>query len=187
MARPEAAPRATIDDLYRVDGKAELIDGAIVLVAPTGDMPSHASFRIASSLDAHASATGRGRAVTDGAGFVVDLPNRRSFSPDAAWWTGPPAGMRFFDGAPTFAVEVRSEGDYGPTAEAEMRAKRADYFATGTLAVWDVDLLDPACTVRLYLTGEPDAPIVFARDAAAHAGDAVPGWSMRVAALFVEG
>ena len=186
MARTEPTRRATIDDLHRVDGKAELIDGAIVHMAPTGDMPSHAGFEIATSLREHARRSGGGRPVTDGAGFVVDLPNRRSFSPDAAWWTGPPAGMRFFDGAPAFAVEVRSEGDYGPAAERAMRAKRADYFAAGTRAVWDVDLLDPANTVRLYLAHAPDDRIPFARDATAHAGDAVPGWSMPVASLFLE-
>ena len=186
MARTEPARRATIDDLHRVDGKAELIDGAIVHMAPTGDMPSHAGFRIATSLDAHASAAGGGRPVTDGAGFVVDLPNRRSFSPDAAWWTGPSSGMRFFDGAPAFAVEVRSEGDYGPAAERAIRAKRADYFAAGTRAVWDVDLLDREHTVRLYLADAPDDPVVFARTGTAHAGDAVPGWSMPVASLFLE-
>jgi Uma2 family endonuclease len=49
--------------------------------------------------------------------------------------------MKFFEGAPVFAVEVRSEGDYGPAAERELAEKRADYFAAGTLAVWDVDLL----------------------------------------------
>jgi len=50
-------------------------------------------------------------------------------------------GMRFASGAPIFAVEVRSENDYGPAAERAMAAKRADYFACGTLVVWDVDLL----------------------------------------------
>ena len=49
--------------------------------------------------------------------------------------------MKFFEGAPVFAVEVRSEGDYGPRAEAAMARKRSDYFAAGTLVVWDVDLL----------------------------------------------
>jgi len=44
-------------------------------------------------------------------------------------------------GAPIFAVEVRSENDYGPAAERAMAAKRTDYFACGTLVVWDVDLL----------------------------------------------
>ena len=125
MARPEATPRATIEDLCRVDGKAELIDGAIVPMAPTGDMPSQAAFEIAASLREHAKRTRGGRAVIGGAGFVVDLPHRRSFSPDAARWTGPPAGMRFFQACRRSRV-VRSEGDYGPAAEREMRAKRAD-------------------------------------------------------------
>jgi hypothetical protein len=49
--------------------------------------------------------------------------------------------MRFLDGASIFAVEVRSEGGYGPAAEQAMAQKRADYFACGSLVVWDVDLL----------------------------------------------
>ena len=53
--------------------------------------------------------------------------------------------------------------------------------------MWDVDLLDFASTVRPYVADGPDAPITFARDATAHAVGAVPGWSMPVAALFVEG
>ena len=67
----------------------------------------------------YAKRVGRGRAVGDNKGtFRVNLPQRhcassKSFSPDAAFYTGPRAGMRFFDGAPVFAVEVRSEHDYG--------------------------------------------------------------------------
>jgi hypothetical protein len=38
---------ATIDDLYRVDGKAELVDGRIVRFMPTGDLPSTVAFEIA--------------------------------------------------------------------------------------------------------------------------------------------
>jgi Uma2 family endonuclease len=84
---------------------------------------------------------GKGEATTDGATFVVDLPHRQSFGPDAAFYFGPDPGMRFYEGAPAFAVEVRSKNDYGPKAERHMAAKRADYFAAGTLVVWDVDLL----------------------------------------------
>jgi hypothetical protein len=43
--------------------------------------------------------------------------------------------MRFVQGPPILAVEE----DYGPAAEDQMAAKRADYFEAGTLAVWDVD------------------------------------------------
>ncbi len=49
--------------------------------------------------------------------------------------------MKFYDGAPAFAVEVKSEGDYRVPAERAMAVKRADYFAACTQVVWDVDLL----------------------------------------------
>jgi Uma2 family endonuclease len=113
------------------------------------------------------------------------LPSgRESFSPDASYYTGPrPQNrMSLIDGAPDFAVEVRSEYDYGPAAEATMAAKRADYFAAGTRAVWDVD---PAAeTVALYRAAAPTTAVVFRRGAAADAEPAVPGWRLPVDAIF---
>ncbi len=100
---------------------------------PTGATPGQAAIEIVVSLHTYAKRTGRGRAVGDNVGFLVNLPDRQSFSPDAAFWTGNDSGMKFYDGAPVFAVEVRSESDYGPLAERNMAAKRADYFAAGTL------------------------------------------------------
>ena len=67
--------------------------------------------------------------MPDNAGFACNLPHRKSFSPDAAYYTGPRAGMRFYPEPPDFAAEIRSEGDYGTVAENAMRDKRADYFA----------------------------------------------------------
>ncbi|MBV8127633.1 MAG: hypothetical protein JO114_08255 [Planctomycetaceae bacterium] len=43
-----------IEDLYRVNGKAELIDGRIVPLMPIGRRPNRIAFRIAKSLDDHA-------------------------------------------------------------------------------------------------------------------------------------
>lgn len=108
-----------IAELYRVPGKAEIVGGQILMMSPTGDMPNNAAFAIAISLREHARRFG-GRAYTDNAAFLVDLPNRKSFAPDAAYYTGPRAKMKFLPQAPNFAVEVRSEGDYGKTAEREM-------------------------------------------------------------------
>jgi hypothetical protein len=42
--------RATIEDLYKVEGKAELVHGEIVEMPPAGDDPGFASLRIASRL-----------------------------------------------------------------------------------------------------------------------------------------
>ena len=175
--------RATIDDLYRVPGKAELVDGEIVLMSPTGAAPGYAGDVIFVSLFAHARATGRGRAIGDNKAFRVRLPRRESFSPDTAFYVGPDPGMKFYEGAPVFAVEVRSEGDYGPAAERAMAAKRADYFQAGTLVVWDVDLLSPD-VVKVYRASDPATPMVFRRGQVAEAEPAVPGWTMAVDDLF---
>ena len=175
--------RATIDDLCQVDGKAELVNGEIVHMSPTGDDPGYAADEIYASLREYARRTKRGRAYGDNKGFRVRLPHRDSFSPDAAYYTGPRTRMKFLEGAPVFAVEVRSENDYGPAAEREMAAKRADYFAAGTLVVWDVDLLSED-VVRVYRSTLPDAPTVYRRGDMAEAEPAVPGWTMPVDDLF---
>ena len=177
--------RATIDDLYNLPDhqKAELINGEIVFLLPAGDEPGYAGDEIFASLREYAKRTGLGRAVGDNKGFRVSLPNRASFSPDAAFYTGPRTGMRFFADAPIFAVEVRSEGDYGPQAERAMAVKRADYFAAGTLVVWDVDLLSQN-VVRKYLANSPTTSAIFRRGEFADAEPAVPGWRMLVNDLF---
>ena len=176
-------PRATIEDLYRVPGKAEIVNGELVLLMPTGDEPGYAGDEIFASLREYARKTRKGRAIGDNKGFRVHLPHRESFSPDAAFYIGPRAGMRFFEGAPVFAVEVRSENDYGPQAEREMAAKRADYFAAGTLVVWDVDLQSED-VVKVYRATAPDNPTLYQRGGIAEAEPAVPGWTMPVDELF---
>jgi Uma2 family endonuclease len=171
-----------IEELHKVDGKAEIVEGKIIMMSPTGDMPSSAGFAIAISLREHSQRIG-GRAYTDNAAFIVDLPNRKSFSPDAAYYTGPRTKMKFLQGAPDFAAEVRSEGDYGPGAEREIAAKRVDYFTAGTKVVWDVDLLSDD-VVRVYRAGSPQRPMIYRRGERAEAEPAVPGWMFAVDELF---
>jgi Uma2 family endonuclease len=176
---------ATIEDLYRVpdDGKAEIVNGEVVLMSPTGAAPNFAAGEIFASLREYSRRTRSGRAVTDNAGFKVSLPHRDSLSPDAAFYTGRVSGMKFFEGAPAFAAEVRSENDYGPNAEREIARKIADYFAAGTQVVWDVDLLGKD-TVKVYRASEPNHPAVYRRGEIAEAEPAVPGWTMAVEELF---
>lgn len=175
---------ATVRDLRNVpeNGKAELVHGELVLMSPTGGFPGFAGMRITSSLDEYSLQTKSGHAIPDNVGFLVDLPRRRSFSPDAAYYTGT-LTMRFIEGAPRFAVEVRSEGDYGPAAEREMAEKRDDYFDAGTLVVWDVDLLSDD-VVRSYHADRPENPEVFRRGQIANAEPALPGWTFAVDRLF---
>jgi len=176
--------QASINDLYRVpeNGKAEIVNGEIVLMSPTGGMPGRAGGAIYTSLRSIERQAG-GHAYPDNVGFRVDLPNRKSFSPDAAFYTGMPPGMKFLEGAPAFAAEIRSENDYGGEAELEIAAKRQDYFAAGTLVVWDVDLLSDD-VVKVYRASSPETPQIYRRGELAEAEPAVPGWRMPVDALF---
>ncbi|MBM3224144.1 MAG: Uma2 family endonuclease [Candidatus Tectomicrobia bacterium] len=175
--------RAAIEDLYKVEGKAELVNGEIVEMPPAGEDPNFAGGEIFAQLREYVRRTGHGRAFTDGAGFHVSLPHRESFSPDAAYHVGPRTGMRFAAGAPVFAVEMRSEHDYGPAAERALAAKRADYFACGTQVVWDVDLLS-ADVIKAYQASDPEHPVIYRCGEIAAAEPAVPGWRMAVDELF---
>ncbi len=186
MSAPTAPPRATLDDLNGIEGKAELINGRIVQIMGSGHLPTEVAANIYVNLRSHAKKSGRGVAKTDGSAYaVLELSSgRESFSPDTSYYEGPlPANlMRFIEGAPQFAVEVRSENDYGPAAEREMAAKRADYFEAGTLVVWNVDPI--AETVAVYKLDTPDQPTICRRGDTAEAAPAVPGWRMAVNEVF---
>lgn len=178
--------RATLDDLARVEGKAELVDGRIVTFMPSGDLPTEAAQEIFVSLRAFCKSNKKDVAKADGIGYAVTpLPSgRESFSPDASYYDGirPRNRMRFIEGPPRFAAEVRSENDYGTTADAEMAAKRADYFAAGTQAVWDVD--PDAKTVAKYCADAPDQATLFRSGEIADAEPAVAGWRIAVDDIF---
>ena len=177
-----------IEALMQTEGKAEIINGRIVRFMASGDLPGDASLSIAMALKAWKRATdATGRAASDGTGFLCDLPRRQSFEPDASYYTGERSGMKFLPTPPVFAVEIRSEGDYGEAAERDMTAKRADYFATGaTEVVWDVDLLGASVIVRKYTKagGEKTPVATFGRGDTADAEPAVPGFTMPVDDLF---
>ena len=175
---------ATLDDLMKVEGKAELIGGRIVEQMPTGIVPCRMAKRILRALDEYGIQAGTGEAFGDNLGYALDPPltsGRQSFSPDVSYLANPFTvnSMSFAQGTPLFAVEVRSENEYARSAETAIADKRADYFEAGTLAVWDVDPL--AKTITLHT---PASATTFRPGDLAHAEPAIPGWTLDVAALF---
>ena len=171
----------TIEDLYSVpeNGKAEIVNGEIVEMPPTGGVPGRAGGDIYVSLRRYERESGGGYAFPDNVGFTVNLPHRESFSPDAAFYVGELKGGAFLEGALVFAVEVRSKYDYGAQAEREIARKRKDYFACGTQVVWDVDVLREKL-VRVYRANDPDNATVYRKGETAEAEPALPGWSIPV-------
>jgi len=184
---PTTQTRATLADLMKVDGKAELIGGRIIRIMPSGFLPGHVSRKITRSLEDYVAAGGQGVPVEDNVGYAFDSPlpsGRQSFSPDSSLYLGPlPTQlMDYIDGLPAFAVEVRSKNDYGPAKDLEYADKRKDYFFAGTTVVWDVDPL--AKTVTAYKAADPLLPIVYSPGDTADAEPAVPGWRLKIDDLF---
>jgi len=58
-----------------------------------------------------------------------------------------------------------------------MAARRADYFAAGTLVVWDLDVLREH-VVLVYWFSDPTTPDLRRCGEIADAEPALPGWSM---------
>ena len=77
-----AIPNATLADLAKVEGKAELIGGRIVPFMATGRRPNRVAARIFRSLDDFAEARGVGEAYTDNMGYAVSelSSGRQSFA-----------------------------------------------------------------------------------------------------------
>lgn len=178
---------ATLDDLMKVEGKAELINGRIVPIMPTGRVPARIAKRILLSLNDFEQQTKLGEAFGDNVGYAITppLPNgRASFAPDVSFYIGssPYHDAGFIDGPPALAVEVRSEHDFGPARDREYSEKRDDYFRAGTAVVWDVDYRSE--TVTRYSASDPGTPVIFRRGDTADAEPALPGWRLTVDDIF---
>ena len=119
--------RATLDDLLKTDGKAELIGGRIVHFMASGHLPSVVALEITVSLREYARRNGRGVAYADGMGFAVpELPSgRESFSPDSSYYVGPlpRTGCGSSKARRPWPSRCRSENDFGDAAEAEIVAE----------------------------------------------------------------
>src|SRR5437763_1470956 len=75
---------ATIEDLYDVpeNGKAELVNGEIIQMPPTGGLSGRAGGKIYRSLDDYEQNTKSGYAFPDNVGFTVNLPDSKHFMSD---------------------------------------------------------------------------------------------------------
>jgi Uma2 family endonuclease len=175
---------ATLDDLYLVEGRAEIVNGRIVMLDAGGFAHSRAAMFIVGCLQQFEKRTRSGYAMNSRANYRVVLPHRQSLCPDGSFYVGTPAGDDSPYG-PLFAVEVRSPGDYGMRAERSIAWKRAEYFAANTQVVWDVDLFDERC-IRSFRADAPDTPEIFREGEEAHAEPVLPGWRISVDAVLDE-
>ena len=154
----------TVEELERtaLDGRYELIDGALVEMPPSGDRASTTAVRLVIRLGNHVEARNLGRVYGADGGFVL-FPDRQLVRvPDVAFVRSdrlPPEATR--DGfprlAPDLAVEVVSPGD----GAAEVLDKVEMYLKAGVRLVWVVEprartvaIHTPDRSVRLLTAGD---------------------------------
>ena len=75
--------QATIEDLYRVpeNGKAEIVNGELRLMSPTGALPNRAAGEIFVSLRAHARRTGEAAPIRTMQGLSLTCPTGSHSAP----------------------------------------------------------------------------------------------------------
>ena len=190
---PGTATEADLERVRRETGRlCELLDGTLVEKAVSAYASLVASVvnrLLGNWLDAHRGADGRTLGFVLGeAGFLRLTQGRliplRLRAPDVSFV----ARLRFLGGrfpqtgypnvAPDLVVEVLSPGN---TAE-EMRQKRANFFAAGTLRVWQIDPLTE--TAEFFDPAAPDDATPVPEGGVLDAGAALPGFALQLTDLF---
>ena len=172
----------TAEDLLRMpdDGFCyELVRGELRKMTPAGQRHGRIAAIITGSLIQHVSANKLGVVYAAETGFQLDPNHVRA--PDVAFvrreraeGVGDVEG--FWPGAPDLAVEVLSPGDtYG-----EVEEKVMDWLEAGTPIVIVVNPRKRAVTVYRSLT----AIVILTENEMIESQDIVPGWSLKVSALF---
>jgi len=173
----------TIEDLYKVEGQAELVNGKIVRMPLHGCYIGTAIDNLKANLYEYSKHGKKGYPLGSTVAYIVDLPHRKAFCPDLAFCTEGDFSMEFPVGAPIFAAEFRDPDNYGPAAERKILDKIRDYFDAGTQVIWDADVLQKG-VVRVYRATDPDRPTIYRKGEIAEAEPALPGWSIPVDSLF---
>jgi hypothetical protein len=166
---------ATLADLMRVEGRAELVKGEIVLFRPLYYGEATIVGNVFDSLRTHQRRSFGDVHTTTLVYALPDHPSgRQSISPAFSWYHGPlpENDMGPIIGPPTFAGEF---------SEQMNPARLADYFEAGTRVIWEVFVREKR--IRKY-TPDRVAPTVFDLGGVADAEPAIPGWRITVDAVF---
>jgi Uma2 family endonuclease len=182
--------RADFERVPLPDGKAELLDGQVLVMSPNewhGAVQPHVAYLLKRwDYDrARRAGTRPGRVVTE-TNYEVVAPDdpERSRAPDVAYTrperlSGPPVPGHP-RAHPDLAVEV-----LGLYTDRELREKLEEYRATGVPLVWVLDPEHRTATVyRLRPGGGPYAVEALGPDGVLTGGDAVPGLAVPLREAF---
>src|SRR5260370_2185403 len=157
----------------------ELVRGEVITMPPPGGLHGACCSKTDYRLQHYAEVNQRG-VVTANAGIITERDPDSVRGPDVAYWSRerlPEVPVGYIETPPDLAVEVLSPG----TRMRQLRNKIREYFNRGVRMVWVLDPEDR--TVTVYRT--PDEGRGLHESATLSGDDVLPGFSCRVAELFV--
>ena len=161
--------------------RRELVKGRLRVMTPAGFEHGRVALTAGWLLSTHVRAAGSGVALGAETGFVLASDPDTVRAPDAAFVAQARADavgrtVKYWPGAPDFAVEVVSPGD----SFSEVEAKALGWLDAGTTAVLVLD--PPRCSATVY-RARGDVR-VYEGDEQIDLSDAVPAWRVAVAEFF---
>jgi Uma2 family endonuclease len=169
------------DELPSGPVKYELEGGKLIVMAPPGDIHGAAQLKAAFQLMLLGENTGHGKARTE-VGVVMSRNPDTVLVPDAVFIANRSLPIRtspegYLETPPDIAVEVRSKND----SLRGLHRKAEKYLHAGVRVVW---ILDPG-TKTITVFAKDAAPVQLGETGTLTAGEIIPGFSVRVAELFV--
>jgi Uma2 family endonuclease len=181
---PTRTLTTTAEDLWNMPehgGHSELIEGRLRMMEPGGAEHGRIISTANKLLNVHVCATGAG--VTYGAetGFVLASDPDTVRAPDAAFVDQARADavgriVKFWPGAPDFAIEVVSPGD----SHREVESKALNWLDAGVKAILVLDSVKRSATVY-----RPGGDVRSYTEGTLDLSDAVPGWRVAISDFFV--
>jgi Uma2 family endonuclease len=173
----------TADDLLALGlhGPAELIEGKLVMMSPSGGKHGKVANRIGYLLTAHVSAKSLGEVSAAETGFLIARSPDTVRAPDVGFVAAarvPPDGPpeSYWPFAPDLAVEVVSPTDRWSDVEEKSRS----WLDAGARLVWVVD--PRTRTVHVYRQTREALRLI--ESDVLHGEEIVSGFSVRVEELF---
>jgi Uma2 family endonuclease len=173
----------TAEDLWNMPehgGHSELVEGRLRITEPGGAEHGRIISTANRLLSVHVYATATG--VTYGAetGFVLASDPDTVRAPDAAFVSQARADavgriVKFWPGAPDFAIEVVSPGD----SQREVESKALNWIDAGATAILVLDFVERSATVY-----RARGDVHFHTDGIVDLSDAVPDWRVAVSDFF---
>lgn len=161
-------------------GPAELVDGRIVMMSPTGGQHGEIELNLGFALKSFIQARELGRVVVGEVGLYTQRDPDRVRAVDVAFMSnhrlqgGLPSG--FLEVAPELVVEIVSPSDRW----SDVRAKVGEYFGAGVLWVW---VVEPERRSVLIFSSSAEPRELGEEDRLTGEG-VLEGFSVRVGDLF---